>query len=206
MSRPKASPRTIVPALAALLLGGGVAAAGTPAPTPSAPRPTTAAPPAPVAIENFGEVEAGLYRGAKLGEPEIAELRRLGVRTVLKLNERELAEETRLAAAAGIRVVAVPLDTFDVGEGEEGRAALCRALGVMRDPALRPLYVHCTHGVDRTGAVVGIYRRLVSGWDLERVRAEMERYGSGALRRLFTPAVYRAVEGFDAAACRPAAR
>lgn len=196
--------RSVGPALAVVLLGTGTASAGAaPATALPAPRPTA---PVPVAIENFGEVETGLYRGAKLGEREFAELRRLGVRTVLKLNERELAEETRLAAAAGIRVVAVPLETFDVGEGEEGRAALCRALDAMRDPALRPLYVHCTHGVDRTGAVVGIYRRLVSGWDLERVRAEMERYGSGALRRLFTPAVYRAVEGFDDAACRAAAR
>lgn len=199
--------RTTAPILALVLLGTGVATAGAPPATTATPPPLAAtAGSAPAAIENFGEVEAGLYRGAKLGEREVAELRRLGVRTVLKLNERELAEETRLAAAAGIRVVAVPLETFDVGEGEEGRAALCRALGVMRDPALRPLYVHCTHGVDRTGAVVGIYRRLVSGWDMERVRAEMERYGSGTLRRLFTPAVHRAVAEFDDAVCRTATR
>ncbi len=44
----------------------------------------------------------------------------------------------------------------------------------MRDPTLRPLYVHCQHGVDRTGAMMAVYRIQEEGWSNAEAYAEME--------------------------------
>jgi tyrosine-protein phosphatase SIW14 len=153
-------------------------------------------------IPNFGRVESDLFRGGRLGPSEVDELARLGVKTVLKLNRRDLESERTLCEAKKIRLISVPLSPFEIGDGDPEKVrALCRAIQVLRDPTVRPLYVHCTRGIDRTGAVIGIYRRLVSGWDLERVRDEMRAFGSGAFRRVVMRSVDRAVETFDPAFC-----
>jgi protein tyrosine/serine phosphatase len=175
-----------------LLVAALVGATASPSP-PAAPAPR---------IENFGRIGPDLFRGAQLGPREFEELRRLGVRTILKLNRRGGEEEARLAKKAGIRVVHLPLETFDIDDDDsENVEALCRAMATLRDPSLRPLYVHCTHGVDRTGAIVGLYRRLVDGWDLEAIRREMDSFGSGPWRRLLTRGVWKVVETFDDGIC-----
>jgi hypothetical protein len=40
-----------------------------------------------------------------------------------------------------------------------GRVAVI--LGLMQDEANQPILVHCQHGQDRTGYIVGMYRRIV---------------------------------------------
>ncbi len=186
---PGGAARPVAAAFIAFAVALSISAAGEP-------------PAAPPAIVNFGVVEDGVYRGSGLGPKEVAELQRLGVRTVLKLNHRGSDEERRACEAVGIRLVEIPLATFDIADDDaKHRQALCNAIRTLRDPLLRPIYVHCTHGVDRTGAVIGIYRRLVDGWDLEKIHREMEKFGSGPLRRLLTRGVYRAVESFEDRAC-----
>jgi protein tyrosine/serine phosphatase len=50
-------------------------------------------------------------------------------------------------------------------------------LSTLKNPAKRPVFIHCQHGADRTGAMVGIYRETHDGWDFPRTYAEMRRYG-----------------------------
>jgi protein tyrosine/serine phosphatase len=46
----------------------------------------------------------------------------------------------------------------------------------------RKIVVHCTHGTDRTGLVIGAYRIIVNSWTFEEVQAERDVFGANAIR------------------------
>jgi tyrosine-protein phosphatase SIW14 len=133
------------------------------------------APAANAAIPNFHAVEADVFRGGTPGAEGIAELKALGVKTILNLDDRyDVNEEERaLAQAAGIREIANPMSGFWWPEN----ARVNRALRALSDPRLRPIYVHCQHGQDRTGLVVGLFRVEREHWAPARAYAEMLGYG-----------------------------
>ena len=56
-------------------------------------------------------------------------------------------------------------------------------LALVRDPARRPIYVHCEHGVDRTGAMMAVYRMEDEGWSNADAYAEMVSYGAHMIFR-----------------------
>jgi protein tyrosine/serine phosphatase len=45
------------------------------------------------------------------------------------------------------------------------------------DPARRPLFIHCTHGEDRTGTMAALYRIEAQGWANSAALEEMELLG-----------------------------
>jgi protein tyrosine/serine phosphatase len=47
----------------------------------------------------------------------------------------------------------------------------------MDDPANYPVWVHCTAGRDRTGAMCAVYRMEYDHWSAEQALAEMREYG-----------------------------
>jgi hypothetical protein len=51
------------------------------------------------------------------------------------------------------------------------------ALIVMTDVNRYPVYVHCQHGVDRTGFICAAYRVKVQGWTYEAAEAEWMKLG-----------------------------
>jgi len=158
---------------AAILLAAGahaLFAKTAPRPTPT-PRAETVA---GVSIALAARMNDGLYRGAQPDAAGLAELRALGVRTVLDL--RESHDETADVVAAGFRSAHVPV----VG-GREAAAptdAQVRAFfDVVLDPTNRPVFVHCSHGKDRTGALCAAYRMEIDGWTPEQALDEMRALG-----------------------------
>jgi len=125
------------------------------------------------------EVHPGLYRGGTPDAEGIAWLRSLGVRTVVNLRHYHGDTEGAALHAAGMRYERIPLESSDAPEPEKVE----RFLAIVTDPAARPIYVHCLHGVDRTGAMMAVYRMEVDGWPAARAIAEMEHFGPHALWR-----------------------
>jgi protein tyrosine/serine phosphatase len=147
-------------------------------------------------IENFHSVDQvgskAMYRGAQPAADQWSFLKARGVKTVLKLNEyagfNSSTEQEQLAARAnGIRLVEVFMPPEDFPHNVNPFAAptdaqLAEALAVMENPENWPLYVHCSHGRDRTGLLVALYRIRKNNYCKDKAFAEMKSYGhNGAL-------------------------
>ena len=129
-------------------------------------------------VPNFREVAPGVYRG---GHPTAAGwefLRSKGVKTVVKLHLPSEGSDDE-AAALGMTVIDAsgpPATIKDVfGAPKPERLGL--AVESLRDESLRPIFVHCLHGEDRTGLIVGFYRVLHDGKTKEVAYKEMRLYG-----------------------------
>ena len=70
--------------------------------------------------------------------------------------------------------VHIPMRADDFSDAD-----VARFLEVATDEARVPVFVHCLHGADRTGVVVGAYRVVVQGWSREEAVAEMTGGGFG---------------------------
>lgn len=122
-------------------------------------------------LPNYQVVNEGLVRG---GQPEgrgYEILKEEGVSTVINIRERSeaLEHEEKLVTAQGMRYIAHSVHPFQIPDDELLLNILCDIL----DSAKQPVFLHCLHGQDRTGTVVGIYRMLIDDWTLEDAYAEM---------------------------------
>jgi hypothetical protein len=110
------------------------------------------------------------------GQPATLEswkyIKSLGVKSVVKLNFDEEGNDEG-AMAMGIDVLYVPIepkgDVVSVVKGPDP-ANIARAVQALMRP---DTLVHCTHGEDRTGAVVGALRVVGYGWKKSRAWQEM---------------------------------
>jgi hypothetical protein len=140
-----------------------------------------------IQIQNLAYVGSGVWRSA---QPTTAQawqaLYARGIRHVLKLNFDTEGDDA-LALAAGMTVERLPLQPEGdrdiaaeiVGtfvEPDQGKLDAAVAMLGTSSPGDEWL-VHCTHGQDRTGLVVAMYRVRRDGWTREAALDEARRYG-----------------------------
>jgi len=125
-------------------------------------------------LPNFAEVAPGIYRGAAPTPEGWARLHQMGIRTEidLRIEKRGRAEAEAEAAHYGISRIHLPL-----GREAPTKKQVATFLAALDNPAQRPVFIHCQHGADRTGAMVGIYRVTRQGWSFDRTYTEMRHYG-----------------------------
>ena len=129
-------------------------------------------------LDNFSLVatphpKATLYRGAQPDLDGFKTLHVLGVGGIFKLNTDEefpdgLEESTADEVGIGF-VSTVPMDPFSPRVEE--------VVGVVREAQMAleagtSVFIHCTHGRDRTGLIIGAYRLLVNGWTFDQMMEE----------------------------------
>ena len=121
-------------------------------------------------LVNVGHVSGGVYRGADPAPGEgYRSLHELGIRTVLNLSHGRDNEQFK---PFGIREIYTPMNFFrDVDESR-----IRELVGLLSDASLRPIYVHCAQGRDRTGMVIACHR-IECGWSNEDAVAEMWSFG-----------------------------
>ena len=122
-------------------------------------------------LQNCYQVTPHLFRSKQPRARDTAELKALGIRTVVTLRDRH--GDAPLERSGSFRLVQVPMDA-----GSVTREELLQALRVIRD-APKPVLVHCWHGSDRTGVVVAAYRMVFQGWSQERAIDELVNGGYG---------------------------
>lgn len=146
--------------------GLGLAYAGYQTPETAAPAQDTAQRLDLPGLPNFYRVSAQLYRDGQLKAAGVAELKKLGIRTVVNFSG---AEQDHLF----FRDSGISLDHLSISVFFPKKRLYRQFLDLFADPANTPVFVHCRHGSDRTGAAVALYRIYIQKWDKEKAIAEM---------------------------------
>jgi protein tyrosine/serine phosphatase len=123
-------------------------------------------------IENFGKVNDNYYRGSQPVVNQFAELKKLGIKTVIDLREDSLKDSGNMARAAGLQYINIPLTTKRPSTSEQTEYFL----RLVNDQTNWPVFVHCKGGRHRTGEMTAIYRITRDGWNAEQAYDEMKKY------------------------------
>ncbi len=132
---------------------------------------------------NFHVVDPGvLYRSAELDLDGLKHVvREYGIRTIVDLRDGETAldrSEADWATSIGLNHVRIPPRSWwAVGGPAPAEIGLAEFRRVMRDPAQRPVLVHCFGGIHRTGIYCAIYRMDFQHWNRLDAMAEMRTMG-----------------------------
>jgi protein tyrosine/serine phosphatase len=124
-------------------------------------------------LPNFRVVNEKLSRGGQPSREGFLKLKSFGVKTVVNLREdsQQALEEEKLVQVLGMDYESIPLNPFFKPKDKDIEQFLRLAL------TRTPIFVHCLHGQDRTGATVCIYRMLVDGLDYTSAVQEMHSLG-----------------------------
>ena len=125
-----------------------------------------------ITIKNFGKVNDHYYRGSQPRADQFAQLKSLGIKTVIDLrtdSERGAAEGAR---NAGLQYFEIPLKSGTPATKQQTDYFL----SLVNDPANWPVYVHCRGGRHRTGAMTAVYRITHDGWTADQAYQEMKDY------------------------------
>ena len=122
-------------------------------------------------IVNFARVTPQIYRGGRPHEAGLKYLKKLGVKTVINLENKEekIDEELRFASALGLTEISHPMSSLLPPQDLD----VDQILSDVNDSSLYPLFIHCHHGRDRTGLIVGLYRVFGQSWGPRKAYNEM---------------------------------
>jgi len=135
-------------------------------------------------IRNFGKMDARFYRGAQPDESDYKDLKALGVKTVIDLQDHPTNYERRDVEALGMRYVNIPMSDSSYPK-EDSISAFMK---LVNDPSTGVFFAHCAGGRHRTGVMGAVYRFNVNHWNYDQAYAEMKdydfytRFGHGDLK------------------------
>jgi len=119
----------------------------------------------------------GIYTGCKPRTQEDFDgLRQQGIRTILSLETwyMHIEPERRLARENGIGYTNVGIWASPLEPSEK---QVKKALLVLRDRSLQPIFVHCFLGEDRNNFIIALYRVYYEDWTAEAAWRELLRSG-----------------------------
>jgi protein tyrosine/serine phosphatase len=124
------------------------------------------------AIPNLFLVNPCIYRGGQPTDDGWNWLHQNGIKRVIKLNTE--AEGSDVAAdALGIEVTYEPIPLLEQIVFRPNYSSVLRAVNAIQINS----FIHCEHGQDRTGLIIGCYRVLKNGWNHDQAWTEMLAYG-----------------------------
>lgn len=125
-----------------------------------------------IPVENFGKVNDNYYRGSQPDAASFAQLKRLGIKTVVDLRKDSRAEEPDQVRSLGMQYFNIPMKADRAATPEQTDYFF----KLVNDPANWPVYVHCKGGKHRTGALTAAYRIAHDGWTADQSFEEMKKY------------------------------
>ncbi len=161
-------PNTVI----AFLLMGAMSAGYAPAQTTAPATQSAHAAATPMTIQgvgNFAMISPTLYRGEQPTAEGFAQLKKIGVKTVVSL--RTFHSDRDLMKGTGLQYVRINSNAWHPEEED-----LVVFLKVLSDPANQPVFVHCAHGADRTGFMVASHRIVELGWTFDQAVEELHQF------------------------------
>lgn len=149
-------------------------------------------------IPHLLRIDDHVYRGRQPRPQDYAELKHIGIKTVLDLRGGWIhrPHEAREVHAAGMEYKTVRLS----GIWEPHDNQMAAILAVLEDPGQVPVFIHCRRGDDRTGLVIACYRIAHDHWTNQQALAEARHDGLNILEFFMR----RYVQHFDAARAQSA--
>ncbi|MFH1339399.1 MAG: tyrosine-protein phosphatase [Candidatus Omnitrophota bacterium] len=128
-----------------------------------------------VDIPNFHQVDDILYRGGQPNQEGWNKLKSLGIKTIISLRgeDEETAEEKEKTEAMGMNFYHLPMSIYERPADEQ----VLKFLEIVLNKDSQPVFVYCTSGRDRTGAMVAMYRVVVSGMTIKQAYKEAKGLG-----------------------------
>ena len=121
-------------------------------------------------LTNFAKVSDVLYRGAQPDAEGFAELKKMGVKTIINL--RQFHSDRDNMMGTGLQYMHMYCKAWHP-EDED----IVKFLKVLEAPQNQPVFVHCQHGSDRTGMMVASYRIVEQDWNTEEAAKETHIFG-----------------------------
>jgi protein tyrosine phosphatase (PTP) superfamily phosphohydrolase (DUF442 family) len=143
------------------------------------PKPTPVNPLCPEeSLPNFHVVEPYLWRGAAPNVEGVDELKRLGVKTIVDLRRstQGTSWEGAYAITHGLNYINVPMGN-SIPTLTKQRKVLAVIDQAAADPSKGPVFLHCSHGSDRTGFMVACWRVQHDKRNILEAFSEMMQHG-----------------------------
>lgn len=173
LRRKKILAASILPVIAAIFLFWNSRASIYSSPLPVDPKHAPAEKLSLAGVGNAGEVTPTLWRGAQPTLEGFQDLAKSGVSIVIDLRfEGDRDAERRAVMSDGMEYTGIPWSCHYPQD-----ALTARFLQLVRDNRQKKIFVHCEHGVDRTGMMIAAFRMAEQGWTPEQARQEMIAYG-----------------------------
>jgi protein tyrosine phosphatase (PTP) superfamily phosphohydrolase (DUF442 family) len=123
-------------------------------------------------INDFIKVTSNLWRGGQpLVQADMVQLAHIGIKKIIKLNSDQSSDEIAWCKSLGIQLDYIPLSGF-WAPSDANMKVIQDSLFISGISQI-PTFVHCEHGEDRTGLVLGIVRVKIFGWTKEKAFQEM---------------------------------
>jgi len=122
---------------------------------------------------NLYQVTPTFYRSAQFNKSQVAELEKLGIRTVVDL--RKFHSDSGELSGSAISQVRIGTNTWSIGD----RTVIAALVAIRRAEATGPVVLHCQHGADRTGLIAAMYRIVYQGWTRDAALDELLHGGYG---------------------------
>lgn len=123
-------------------------------------------------LPRLREVEEGVWRSGRPTEKGLVQLQQnVGLRTIINIDDSASAgkKEEAWANKLGITYYSMPMSAFS----RPNDAQVDQILALLNDQSLYPILIHCKHGEDRTGMMVGLRRVFYSLWTPKDAYKEM---------------------------------
>lgn len=129
-------------------------------------------------LPNFHAVHSYLYRGGQPTGAGLAELKQMGVSTIIDLRRNKLNIELERIQAQrlGLKYISLPMGNFIPSANKQ--ALFFQVMNsASANPSSGPVFLHCSHGSDRTSFMVAMWRVQHDGWTIAEAAIEMVRKG-----------------------------
>ena len=126
-------------------------------------------------IKDFGKVNDYLYRGAQPKDDSLAQLKKMGVDTVIDLRGvlyEAVKKERTKAQGLGMQFVNLPGNGWSTPTDEQ----IAQFFSLILERPRRTIFIHCWLGGDRSGMFIAAYRIAFDGWAAEQAVDEMREF------------------------------
>lgn len=119
---------------------------------------------------NWHQVSPLLYRSEQPVAKNIVGFQEKGIKTIVNLRFFNRDEDTENLGNSGFNLINKPLLTWSIHPKEV--ASILHVIKAQQKEGA--VLVHCYHGSDRTGLIIGMYRIVYENWPIEKAYDEMK--------------------------------